>query len=77
MHAWLLMFAFTGMSIADGVPDPVVIELGDTAVTRSELNHRFQVALAVLARQQGISLAEQNPGVVERLRQQYLEKRAS
>jgi len=76
VYAWLLL-VYPGMIYADGESDPVVIELGETAVTRGELNDRFQVALALLARQQGISLAEQNPGVVERLRQQYLEKHAS
>lgn len=73
---WLLL-VFPAMGYAGSEPDPVVIELGETAVTRAELNDRFQVALALLARQQGISLAEQNPGVVERLRQQYLQKHAS
>lgn len=57
--------------------DPAVIELGGTTVTRSELNERFQVAVRVLARQQGVSVADQSPTVIERLRVQYLDKHAT
>lgn len=55
----------------------VVIELGDTAITRSDLERRFAVALHLLARQQGISLAGQSADVIEQLRVQYLDKHAS
>lgn len=57
--------------------DPIVIELGEIFVTREQLNDRFQVALHMLARQQGISLAEQDSSVIERLRVQFLDKHAT
>jgi foldase protein PrsA len=57
--------------------DPAVIEFNGTTVTRSELDARFQVAVRMLARQQGVSIADQSPTVIERLRVQYLDKHAS
>lgn len=77
MPAFLFLLIACELAFANAVSDPVVIELGDTAVTRSELNDRFQVAVRMLARQQGISLAEQDPAVIERLRVQYLDKHAT
>lgn len=67
----------TGAGPALASDDPAVIELGDTTVTRSELNDRFAVAVRWLAAQQGVSIAEQSPGVIERLRVQYLDKHAT
>lgn len=55
----------------------VVIELGDTQVNRQGLEKRFAVALQLLARQQGVSLAGQDAAVIEQLRLQYLDKRAT
>ena len=60
-----------------GNADPVVIELGDQVITRTEVDARFQVAIRLLARRQGISLAEQDPSVIAGLRDQYLDKYAS
>lgn len=60
-----------------GNADPVVIELGDQVITRTEVDARFQVAIQLLARRQGISLAEQDPSVIAGLRDQYLDKYAS
>ena len=77
MSAVLFLLIGSGLAFANVESDPLVIELGDTAVTRSELNDRFEVALRMLARQQGISLSEQNPTVIERLRVQYLDKHAT
>jgi parvulin-like peptidyl-prolyl isomerase len=73
--ACLAVLLGSGTALANS--DPVVIELGDISVTRNELNDRFQVAVRILASQQGISLAEQSPSVIERLRVQYLDKRAT
>ncbi len=47
------------------------------AVTRSELDARFAIALRLLARRQGVSLAEQDAELVARLRSQYLDKHAT
>ncbi|MDH3350258.1 MAG: peptidylprolyl isomerase [Gammaproteobacteria bacterium] len=55
----------------------VVIELGDTKVTRSEVDDRFRIAVRLLARRQGISLADQDPSVIAQLREQYLDKYAT
>jgi len=57
--------------------DSIVIELGDRAITRSEVDARFQVAVQLLARRQGISLADQDPAVIAALRDQYLDKYAN
>lgn len=75
VSATLISLFGTGPTFANS--DPVVIELGELAVTRGELNDRFQVAVRVLAAKQGISLADQDPAVIERLRVQYLDKHAS
>jgi parvulin-like peptidyl-prolyl isomerase len=57
--------------------DSIVIELGDRVITRSEVDARFQVAVQLLARRQGISLADQDPAVIAALRDQYLDKYAN
>lgn len=75
--AALLIAVVPGAAPANGAEDPVVIELGTTAVTRAELDARFALAVRLLARRQGVALAEQDPGLVEALRQQYLDKRAT
>lgn len=81
-RAYVLTIAglFAGAAIiarADVSADPVVIELGDTVVTRSELDRRFEIAVRLLARRQGVTLAGQDPGLIGMLREQYLDKRAS
>lgn len=75
VSAILVSLSVSGPTFANS--DPVVIELGDLTVTRGALNDRFQVAVSVLAAKQGISLADQEPAVIERLRVQYLDKHAS
>lgn len=71
------------LSIANGVlaqntADPIVIELGgQTTVTRSELDSLFNVAIRMLAAQQGLAFAEQKPEQLLVLRGQYLGQRAN
>ncbi len=60
-----------------GSADPVVIEFGDQVVTRLEVDDRFQIAVRLLVRRQGISLIGQDPSVIAALRDQYLDKYAS
>lgn len=60
-----------------GAGNPAVIELDGTVVTRDELNARFRVAAHLLASRQGVSFTAQTPAVIERLRVQYLQKRAT
>lgn len=55
----------------------VVIELDDVSITRAALDERFDVAVQLLAMRQGISLAGQDPALIENLRQQYLDKYAT
>lgn len=57
--------------------DAVVIELGDRELTRAQVDERFSVAVHLLARRQGVELAEQDPALIEQLRQQYLDKYAT
>lgn len=75
------VLAFTiGLSsgaLADGAPEPVVIEMGDTAVTGAKLDERFRVAVKLLAHRQGVTFSKQHEDILERLRLQYLDKRAS
>ena len=71
----LALLLSAGLALAND--DSIVIELRDHVVTCGELNDRFQVAVRVLAMQQGVSLADQNPSVIERLRVQYLDKHAT
>jgi parvulin-like peptidyl-prolyl isomerase len=77
MPVFLVLLLGPGLTVANDENDPAVIELGELAVTRKELNDRFEVAVRILAGQQGISLSEQSPAVIERLRVQYLDKRAT
>ena len=74
--ALLLAAALPG-DVHGGIADPVVIEFGDLIVTRTEVDKRFEVAVRLLARRQGISLADQDPSVIAALREQYLDKYAS
>jgi parvulin-like peptidyl-prolyl isomerase len=74
--AIVLVWLLSGPGLAFASGDGPVIELGETTVTRGQLNDRFQVAVRVLATQQGVSIGDQSPAVVERLRVQYLDKHA-
>ncbi len=75
--AVLLAAVFVTTPTSAGSAADVVIELGDTAVNRSDLEERFDIAVRLLARQQGVSLADQDPAVIEQLRVQYLDKHAT
>lgn len=57
--------------------DPIVIELGNTKVTRDEFNRQFDVAIRLLAFEQGISLGDQSPEKLAALRKQFLNQRAN
>ena len=57
--------------------EAVVIEIGEVAVTRQQLEERFAIAVRLLARRQGVSIADQAPGVIKGLRAQYLDKYAT
>lgn len=72
----LLVAALPGSVRANG-SDPIVIEFDDTAVTRAEVDERFEAAVRLLARRQGISLATQDPALIAQLREQYLDKYAT
>ena len=72
--AGLLLLPVDGAAKAE---DPVLIEMGSQAVTRSAFDARFEIAVRLLARRQGVSLADQDPALIESLRQQFLDKRAT
>lgn len=75
--ALLMLAALPGTGLAGTPVDPPVIEFGDTTVTRSQLDARFEIAARLLARRQGVSLADQDAAAVAMLRQQYLDKHAT
>lgn len=76
--ALLLMLVLqTGIAFAQALADPVLIQLGDTHVKKSEFSRLFDVALRLLAHEQGIKLGDQNPEKVAALRKQYLNQRAN
>ncbi len=75
--AALMIAAVLPAETYGGGANPVVIELGDQAITRTEVDARFQVAVQLLARRQGISLADQDSAVIAALRDQYLDKYAN
>ncbi len=77
VFATLMIAAALSGETRGGSADPVVIEFGDRVVTRAEVEHRFQIAIRLLARRQGISLTDQDPSVIAALRDQYLDKYAS
>ncbi len=74
--ATLLLAAVLSGETRGGPADPIVIEFGDQVVTRTEVDERFQIAVRLLARRQGISLADQDPSAIAALRDQYLDKYA-
>jgi len=75
LTALLLAAVFCAQSYAWS-GDAVVIGYDDFAVTRAQLERRFQIAVQLLAHRQGISLAAQKPTAVAELRDQYLDKYA-
>lgn len=66
-----------GTASAQPAADPIVIELGKTHISRSEFNRLFDVALRLLAFEQGITLGNQNPEKIAALRKQFLNQRAN
>ncbi|MDX1500570.1 MAG: SurA N-terminal domain-containing protein, partial [Woeseiaceae bacterium] len=76
-RAALALAALLAAPIAAGNgSDAVVIELGDRTVTKAEFDARFAIAVRLLARRQGVTLAGQDPALIENLRQQYLDQYA-
>lgn len=75
--AALLIVAALPAKTHGGSADAVVIEFGDRAITRAEVDDRFQIAIRLLARRQGLSLSEQDSSVIGQLREQYLGKYAT
>lgn len=71
----LLAAAIPAAAVAQD--DAVVIEVGDQVITRQQLDDRFAIAVRLLARRQGVSIADQAPAVIADLRAQYLDKYAT
>ncbi len=72
-----LLSAATLPALTTAGSSDVVIELGDNAVSRDAVNERFDIAVRLLARQHGVSLADQDATVIDGLRRQYLDKYAT
>lgn len=72
----VLFLALSGVSGAAGPgTDPVVIEVGDRSWTRSQFEHRFQLAMVLNALRAGAPIKS---GVqLRELREQYLDQRVS
>lgn len=62
---------------AQNAADPVVIELDGQTVTRIEFDSLFNVAIRMLAAQQGARFSDQKPEQLAALRQQFLNQRAN
>jgi peptidyl-prolyl cis-trans isomerase C len=62
---------------AEDTTSPVVIELGNQSVSLSEFDQLFNVAIRLLATQQGLAFGDQKPEQLAMLRQQYLNQRAN
>jgi parvulin-like peptidyl-prolyl isomerase len=75
--AGALLLAAAIPAVVAAQDEAVVIEIGDRSVTRHELDERFAIALRLLARRQGVSIADQAPAVIAGLRDQYLDKYAT
>jgi len=73
----LLLLSFDSLVTAQNVADPVVIELGKQAVTRSEFDSLFNVAVRLLAAQQGIAFSKTGSEQLGLLRKQFLGQRAN
>lgn len=75
--AAILLLVMHAPARAQGQDDPVVIQLGDKTVTRSEFDSQFNVAASMLANRRHMTLSDEDPAQVEKLRKQYLEIRAT
>ena len=62
---------------AEDTTSPVVIALGNQSVSLSEFDQLFNVAIRLLATQQGLAFGDQKPEQLAMLRQQYLNQRAN
>ena len=65
-----------GNASAQQSQEPIVIEVGEQKVSLSEFDATFNIALRMLAAQQGIPLGNQDQSTIDRLRTQYLNQRA-
>lgn len=66
-----------GLVMAQDASAQAVIELGNESVTRSEFDKLFNVAVRMLAVQQGIHFADTTPEQISMLRKQFLGQRAN
>ena len=73
----LVLLSVGSLVTAQNVADPVVIELGKQAVTRSEFDSLFDVAVRMLAAQQGIAFSKTGSEQLASLRKQFLGQRAN
>ncbi len=73
----LVLLLVDSLVTAQNVVDPVVIELGKQAVTRSEFDSLFNVAVRLLAAQQGIAFSKTGPEQLALLRKQFFGQRAN
>ena len=62
---------------AEDTTSPVVIALGNQSVSLAEFDQLFNVAIRLLATQQGLAFGDQKPEQLAMLRQQYLNQRAN
>ncbi len=76
--AGLFLLAITNVVVSQEQPgEQVVIELGTQSVTMDEYDRLFDVAVRMLAAQQGLAFGEQKPEQLSMLRKQYLNQRSS
>lgn len=73
----LLLLTSGSIVTALDTTDQVVIEIGKNTVSLAEFDQTFDVAIRMLAAQQGISFVNQKPEQIETLRKQFLGQRAS
>ena len=74
--ALLVLLSLSITVAAQDSSDPVVIEIGNEKTTLSQFNATFNVAVRILAAQQGIALGNQDSAKIENLRKQFLGQRA-
>jgi len=69
-----LLTMLTGFSVisTQANADPVVIEVKGREIKLNEFNQYFEVAIRMLAKQQGIAYGTQSPEQIASLRKQYL-----
>jgi len=75
--AAMLLLVMHAPARAQGQDDPVVIQLGNKTITRGEFDSHFNVAASMLANRRHMTLRDEDPAQLEKLRRQYLEIRAT